>query len=336
MTNKFKVILVDYDEDLFTPPEWIDEYLQSYGIEWVKGQYRSLDKVIQVSSDYDVVMIQSVRPLLTAKVIEALSRCKCIVRLGIGYDSVDIDTATENGIMVCNIPNYCVVDVADHALALLLDTTRNIAKQDRWIRSGIWDRTGARPSRRLSGSTLGFIGFGGIARALALRVGCFDMELISYDPYVEDEVFYQHEVEQVQLHDLLRRSDLITIHCALTDETHHLLSHKEFNEMKDGVCIINTSRGSIIDETALIEQVVKGKINGVGLDVFEQEPLPINSPLRKLDVVTLTPHVGANSEQSVEELYMSGCNIVIDVFNQTWPKNVINPEVRSCRQFRLS
>ncbi len=323
----FTAVLVDYDEDLFAPPDWVGGELARYGISWVVGQHRTPEAALDAARTGDVVMVQSVRPLLPRAVIERLVRCRCIVRLGIGYDSVDVTAATERGILVCNVPTYCVDDVADHALALLLDSVRHITRQDRWIRAGRWDRTGARPARRMKGCTLGLIAFGNIARALAERVSGFGMTLLAYDPYLDAETIARHGAQKVGLDELLERSDFISVHCPLTDETYHLLSTREFNLMKDGVFIVNTSRGPVIDESALVEALRSGKVWGVGLDVFEHEPLPLDSPLRDWDNVTLTPHVGASSEESTTDLYRAGCQIIIDVYNGRWPKNVVNPEV---------
>ena len=325
--NQFKAVLVDYDEDLFPPPPWLDEEMGRSGIEWVIGQHRTPEAVLDAARDGDVVMAQSVRSLLTRAIIEKLPQCRCIVRLGIGYDSVDVTAATEQGIMVCNAPTYCVDDVADHALALLLDGVRHVARQDRWIRAGRWDRSGARPARRVKGCTLGFIGFGRIARALAERVNGFSMTLLAYDPYLGAEAIGWYGVHQVGLDELLGRADFISAHCPLTEQTHHLLGDREFGLMKEGVFVVNTSRGTIIEEAALVKALQSGKIWGAGLDVFEREPLPLESPLRDFENATFTPHVGANSEDSVADLYRTGYQIALDVSQGRWPQSVVNPEV---------
>jgi D-3-phosphoglycerate dehydrogenase len=325
----FKAMLVDYDEDLFAPPNWVGEELARHGIEWAMGQYRSPEAALGAARASDVVMMQSVRHLLTQHVIEHLERCRCIVRLGTGYDNVDVTAATDRGILVCNTPTYCVDDVADHALALLVDGVRHIARQDRWIRAGRWDRTGARPARRMKGCTMGFVAFGQIARALAERVSGFGMTLLAYDPYLDAETTGRYGAQKVELEELLQRSDFISVHCPLTDETHHLLDTKEFSLMKEGVFIVNTSRGPVIDESALVAALQAGKVWGAGLDVFEHEPLPPDSPLREFDNVAFTPHVGANSLESVDDVYRIGCQITIDVCRGHWPQWVVNPEVES-------
>jgi D-3-phosphoglycerate dehydrogenase len=324
---RFKAVLIDFDEDLFSPRGWEGELLAGAGIEWVIGQHRAPQAASEAARDADLVMVQSVRPLLTRDAIGGLSQCRCIVRLGIGYDSVDLAAATERGILVCNVPTYCVDDVADHALALLMASVRHLARQDRWIRAGRWDRTGARPGRRLKGCTMGFVAFGRIARALVERVKGFGMTLLAYDPYVAAETIAQHGAEKVELDELLRRSDYLSVHTPLTDETHHLLGTREFSLMKEGAFLVNTSRGAVIDESALAEALRSGRMWGAGLDVMENEPLPPNSPLRKCDNVTFTPHVGANTEESVDDLYRAGCQIAMDVVSGIWPESVVNPEV---------
>ena len=331
MPNPFKqrVVLVDWDEDLFAPCGWEGDMIAAANIAYDFEQRRTPEEALVFAMNADVVMQQSLRPLLTRAVVNQLERCRCIVRLGIGYDNVDVAAASERGILVCNVPNYCIEDVAEHALALLLASIRRVARQDRWIREGRWDRTGARPARRMKGCTLGFIAFGKIPRALSERVAGFGMRLLGYDPYVSEESMSACGVQKVELDDLLREADFISVHAPLTATTRHLLSDREFGMMKEGVFIVNTSRGAVIDEAALIEGLRSGRVWGAGLDVMEQEPLPLDSPLRAFDTVTLTPHVSANSEESVAELYRSACEIAIDVCQGRWPQGVVNREAVS-------
>lgn len=323
----FKAVLVDYDEDLFEPPAWVGDLLAAAGIDYQAGQHRTPEAALAAARDANVVLVQSVRPLLTRAVIEGLERCRCIVRLGIGYDSVDVAAASQRGILVCNVPDYCLDDVAEHALALLLACVRRVPVQDRWIRDGRWDRTGARPVRRMRGCTLGFVAFGRIARGLAQRLQGFGMTLLAFDPWVDAETMAGYGVEKVELDDLLRRADFVSVHAPLSEATHHLLGSREFASMRQGVTIVNTSRGPVIDETALVAALRSGKVWGAGLDVMETEPLPASSPLREFANVVLTPHVGANSLESVAELYRSACQIAIDVRQGRRPASVVNGEV---------
>ncbi len=324
----FNAVLIDYDEDLFAPQGWEGSELAGHGISWQVGQHRAPGAAVEAARSGDVILLQSLRPLLPREVMLQLPQCRCIVRLGIGYDNVDVATATEQGILVCNTPTYCIDDVADHTLALLLAGARHLARQDRAIRAGHWERTLARPARRLKGSTLGLIGFGRIARAVAERARGFEMALLASDPYVDADTVTRFGARKVELDELLRGADFISVHSPLTPETYHLLGWREFELMRDGVMLINTSRGPLIDEQALIEALRSGKVLGAGLDVMEHEPLPLGSPLRAFDTVTFTPHVGANSEQSVTDLYRTACRIVIDVAAGLWPDGVVNPEVQ--------
>ncbi len=246
---------------------------------------------------------------------------------------MDVEAATREGIPVCNAPTYCVDDVADHTVALLLGAVRHLSRQDRWIRAGKWDRTGARPARRLRGCTLGLVGFGRIAQAVAQRVSGFGITLLAYDPFVDSDSMAAVGVEKTDLEGLLPRSDFVSIHCPLTEDTHHLLDARAFGLMKDGVFLVNTSRGPVIDEAALADALRMGRVWGAGLDVFEQEPLPLDSPLREFDNLIFTPHVGASSEESRDDLYRAGYQIALDLQQGRWPQGVVNPEVRGTARF---
>ena len=327
MNQHMSVNLVDYDEDLFTPQGWEGAELARHGITWTVGQHRTAEAVLAAARHSDIVMIQSARPLLTRPVIDHLERCRCIVRLGIGYDNVDVAAATERGILVCNAPDYCVDDVADHALALLMGCVRHVARQDRSIREGKWDRTLARPARRLRGCTLGIIGFGKIGRTVAARVRGFDLTLLVYDPHVDDAVVAAHAARRVDLPTLLAQSDFVSLHTPLTDDTFHLLGSAQFDLLQPGAIVVNTSRGPLIDEHALAAALGSGKVWAAGMDVMEHEPLPLDSPLRAFDNVIFTPHVGANSEQSVRDLYSTACQIAIAVARGVRPPGVVNPDV---------
>ncbi len=327
MLNKYKVVLVDYDDDLFSPLGWEGDILSSIGAAFHVGQYRTTEDVLRVTEDADVVMIQSVRPLLNGEVIRKMKQCRCIIRLGIGYDSVDVKAATNCNIIVCNIPLYCVDDVAEHALALLLDGARHISLQDRMIRASQWDRRKARPSRRLRSSTLGIVSMGRIAQRLAQCAKGLFANVLGFDPYVNSATMAKLGVEKVELNELLSRSDFISVHTPLTDSTHHLLGRHEFEIIKQGAVLVNTSRGGVIDTQALVKAMQSQKLWAAGLDVMEQEPLPQDSPLRQLPNVSFTPHVGACTDESVADLYRAACEIACDVLCGKTPASIANPEV---------
>jgi D-3-phosphoglycerate dehydrogenase len=315
---------VDYDAALFAPPDWIAPRLAAQGVEWRSSLCNSDGEVIAAAKDADVMLIQTIQPV-TARVIAGLERSRCIVKLAVGYDSIDLAAATAHGIPVCNAPGYCTDDVAEHAWALLLDGARHIGAQDRAMRQGRWDRYAAQPGKLLRGSTLGLIAFGRIGRAAAERARGFGMTVLAYDPYVEASVMAPYSAHKVELDELLRRADFISLHPPLTDETYHMLGRREFALMKDGIVIVNTSRGPVVEESALVEALESGKVAAAGLDVMEVEPLPADSPLHRFPNVTLTPHTGA-SGVSCENLYHIGCEIVEDVCAGRWPPHVVNPE----------
>jgi D-3-phosphoglycerate dehydrogenase len=336
MSARYRVALVDFDEDLFAPRGREQEMLASIGAAWVAGQNRTAETVAPASRDADVVMIQSVRRLLSREIIKGLDRCRGIIRVGIGYDSVDQDACTEMGIALCNVPEYCVHEVADHAFALLMGSARHLARQDRWIREGRWDRLGARPARRLSGQSLGLVGFGRVARALVEKVKGMEFKLLAFDPFMPDETMRRHEVEPVSLEELVGRSDLISVHAPLTAQTHHLLGEREFDLMRPGAIIVNTSRGPVIDQKALVVALRTGKVAAAGLDVFESEPLEQGDALLQLENVTLTPHVAGYSEDAVGDLYRGACQTAIELLQGTWPSPAVNPGARIAWEARWS
>lgn len=323
----YRVVLIDYDEALFAPVGFEADMLAQVGAHWETHQLRTPEAVLEVARDADVIVIQTLRPLLTREVLDRLPRCRCTIRAGAGYDSIDYRAATELGIMVCNTPTYCTDDVADHAVALMLAAVRHVPRLDAAMRRGHYARKLARPTRRVAGTTLGIIGLGPIGRTTARRVRGWDMTVLAYDPYVGPEKAGPLGVTMVSLEELLRRSDFISIHCPLTDETHHLLSFEQFAMAKEGLILVNTARGPIVQEEALVAALEEGRVWAAGLDVTEQEPLPADSPLYRFDNVILTPHIAANSPEAREDLYRLVCEVSSDVVQGRIPPFVVNPEV---------
>jgi D-3-phosphoglycerate dehydrogenase len=324
MTFPHKVVLVDYDEDLFAPRGWEASFMASAGIEWVEGQWRDEASAVEQMRDADVVIIQSLRKLLNARTIPQLRRCRGLIRAGIGYDTIDVAAATAAGLLVCNVPNYCVEEVADHALALLLAGVRNLGRQDRSIHAGAWRRELVKPARRLRGQTLGLVAFGRVARSLAEKGRGLGWRVLAFDPFVPAETIAAAGVTPVALDDLLREADLISVHAPLSAATRHLIGEREFGLMKAGAIFVNTARGPVVDEAALARALRAGRLGGAGLDVFEAEPLPADSPLLQVDNVILTPHTAAYSEDAVDDLYRSACEEAIDIIQGRRPAGVVN------------
>ncbi len=321
------VVLIDYSKPLFPPMGFEAERLAEAGASWEVCECRTAEQVLEVAQDAVVVVLQSVRPLLTREVIEQLPACRCLIRAGAGYDCIDVAAATEHGIMVCNTPTYCVDEVADHAIALLLDCLRHVSRLDRAMHRGEQPHREPGRTRRMRGATLGIIGFGPIGRRVAQSVQGWDMDIVAYDPYVSQEQADPLGVQMTSFDALLERSDFITIHCPLTPETYHMLDDEAFSKIKPDCILVNDARGAIVDEAALIRALESGRLWAAGLDVTEQEPLPEDSPLRRMEDVVLTPHVAAYSPDSRADLYEEICEVCIDVVQGRIPRFVVNREV---------
>jgi D-3-phosphoglycerate dehydrogenase len=321
------VVLIDFSRPLFEPIGFESERMASAGASWEQFECRSEEQVLQVARDAAVVVVQSVRPLLTRRVIEQLPAARCLIRAGAGYDSIDVAAATEQGIMVCNTPAYCVDEVADHAIALLLDCLRHVSRLDRAMHQALQPARRAGETRRLVGSTLGIIGLGHIGRRVAERLSGWRLRILAYDPYVSAEQADAVGATLVSLEDLLKQSDLITLHCPLTRETYHLLNDDTLALVKPGCILVNDARGAVIHERALVRALQDGRLWSAGLDVSEQEPLPLDSPLRALDNVVLTPHVAAYSPDSRIDLYAEICDVCTGVVQGRVPRTVVNREV---------
>ncbi|MCA6214132.1 MULTISPECIES: C-terminal binding protein [Thermococcus] len=321
---KFKVVVTDYEYESLENEK---RELEKVGAELVAVQlrYAQPEEIIKVCKDADGLIVQYAK--ITREVIEGLEKCKVIARYGIGVDNVDVKAATEKGIFVVNVPDYCIEEVSDHTIALLLASIRKINLYDKSVKSGTWDYKIGRPMYRIKGKTLGLIGFGKLARRVAEKMKPFRVEIIAYDPYVSPKVAEKYGIKLVDFDELLKNSDFISIHVPLTEETYHLLSDREFELMKDGVIIVNTARGPIIDEKALVKALESGKIAYAGLDVTEVEPIPSDSPLLKFDNVIITPHVAWYSEESQAELQTKAARGVAEVLSGKIPTYLVNPEV---------
>lgn len=338
MNPQYRIALVDYDSELFDISQATYAAMKARLADLHAmldiAQRRSEADVLQMAHDADLVMVQSVRKLLTAPVITSLERCRGIIRLGVGYDSVNVAAATGAGIPVSNVVDWCTDEVAEHTVALLLASARWIARLDRSVRAGEWSRELAAPITRVRGKVLGIIGFGRVAQAVAERMAGFGVSILVFDPYVVESVMTLHHAQKVMLEELISRADFITIHASLTEQTFHLLGAPQLASMKPDVIIVNTSRGQLIDEVALANALQSGCVRGAALDVMEQEPLPTDSPLRRLDNVILVPHIASYSKEAVESLYLNGAEIAAKMLSGQWVPTIVNPEVRTKAQAR--
>jgi D-3-phosphoglycerate dehydrogenase len=257
--------------------------------------------------------------------IRQMTRCRIISRFGIGVDNVDIPVATERGIVVTKVPDYCIDEVSDHAVALLLTAVRKIPLANSLVQQGRWEMPAVVPIHRLRGSVLGLVGFGRIPQLVAPKAQAFGMRVVSFDPYIPKDVFDRAKVESVDFPQLLKLSDYVSIHAPLLPETQGLFNADAFRQMKPHAYLINTARGPIVDEAALAHALDAGQLAGAALDVMTKEP-PTGSPLLGRPNVIVTPHTSFYSEESLNDLETKAAEEVVRVLKGQAPKNPVNPE----------
>ena len=283
------------------------------------------EAIVAVAREADGVLVTYAK--VTADMIREMKRCRIISRFGIGVDNVDIAAATSAGIVVTKVPDYCIDEVSDHAMALLLALVRKIPFANRRAHAGKWEMSAVVPIHRLRGTTLGLAGFGRIPQLVAPKAQAFGLKVISNDPYIPKEVMARVGVESVTFEELLERSDYISVHAPLTPETHHLFNADAFRKMKPSAYLINTARGPLVDAQALADALDAGQLAGAALDVLSQEPPPQDSRLFGRDNVILTPHTGFYSEESLVDLQVKASEEVARVLTGQTPRNPVNPEV---------
>jgi D-3-phosphoglycerate dehydrogenase len=284
------------------------------------------DDMIGRTRDADALVVSSAR--VTRAVMSALEGLKVVVRTGVGYDVIDVPAATELGVIVVNIPDLWIREVANHALALLLAWNRGVVITDRQVHGGLWSgkvpgsHTGA-----IHGETVGIVGLGNIGSAFARRVAALETKVIACDPHVDDKHFAALGVERVSLDALAERSDYVSVHTLLNAETRHLIGEAFFKRMKPTAILINTSRGPVVDEAALVKALRDKRLAGAALDVWEHEPVNSDNPLLQMENVIATPHAAYFSSAAVAQIPRRCGEEVARVLTGQRPLNVVNPEV---------
>lgn len=305
--------------------------LEKVGAELICAGVTEPDDIIAAARDADVVITD--HALIGRPVIAQLDRCLAIIRTGTGYDDVDLDAATEHGIIVINFPGYCTAEVANHTMMFLLACAKRLIWFEQRLRRSYWpekyDRDTSLPTiNKIYGEQLGIVGLGRIGRAVAERAKVIGMRISACDPYIEDAIFAQYEAAPATLNDVLENSDYVTLHTPLTDETRSMMGEEQFRRMKPSAYLINTSRGKVVDQKALIRALDEGWIAGAALDVFQDEPLPADSPLLEMDNVVLTPHVAGRSDFAfAETLPRQIGEEAARVLSLEWPETVVNTGV---------
>jgi D-3-phosphoglycerate dehydrogenase len=309
--------------------------IPGFRFELRRGNPTTPAELLELTQGADALLVSSREPV-SRDVISKLDRLKVIARYAVGLDHIDLDAAAEHGVVVTHYPMYCTNEVADHALALLLALNRRIVQFDRDLRAGAWvehthhmDRMLAGPIPPLREMTAGIIGIGRIGSAVAARLALFGVQLIAFDPHLDADAVRKAGAEPVAFEELLRRSDIVTLHCPLTNETKGLIDAAAFALMKSTAMLVNTARGPIVDLEAITLALRSGKLGGAALDVVYPEPLPLDSPLYSLPNVILTPHAAYYSERSVQVIRTETLMAAVDVLQGRQPKVVANPAVLS-------
>ncbi|HEX6006405.1 MAG TPA: C-terminal binding protein [Burkholderiales bacterium] len=322
MAANAKVVLTDYVWESLD----VEKKTLAGLADLVALQTKKPDEFITAAADCDALLNTYAGPI-TAEVMAKMPKCKIIARYGIGVDTIDLDAATAAGIIVTNNPSYCIEEVAEHTMALLLTSARKVAFYDRLVRTGRWEVPPGKPLFRLAGRTLGLVGFGNIARQVAVRAASFGMRVLFADPYIKDGQF-KEPGKKVEMGELLRESDYVSLHPPLTPQTRKMMSDEAFSQMKPTAVLINCARGPVVDTDALVRALDAKKLAGCALDTTDPEPLPNPHPLRGRENVLLNPHVAWYSEQALVGLQAGAPNEVRRVLTGEWPVNVVNRAVK--------
>ncbi len=314
-----KVVITDYEYPNIDQERAI---ITGSGAELAAFQVKDEEGLIEIVRDADAVVVQYAN--ITPKVIKAMEHCKMIIKYGIGVNNIDSMAATEKGIYICNVPDYGIDEVSNHAIAMMLALAKKLPIVTKSLRGGEWGYLSTIPLFRLQDSTLGLVGLGRIPSLVAKKMSGFGMNILAYDPYAKEDYARSQGVTLVDFDTLIERSDFVSVHCPQTEETTHLFNKEVFTRMKKTAFLINTARGPIVDQTALIEALKSGEIAGAGLDVFEQEPIEKDSELLKMDNVIATPHCAWYSEQAITTLQRKIAEEVINVLKGNKPFNCTN------------
>jgi len=322
MATLAKVVITDYPWDAVD----VERQILAGIADLVTLQTRNPEGFLAEAADCDGLLTTYAGPI-GAGVIERMPKCRIIARYGIGVDTIDLAAATAAGIIVTNNPSYCIEEVAEDTMALLLACARKVAFFDREVRAHRWELTAGKPIYRVAGSTLGLVGFGNIARQVAVRAAAFGMRVLYSDPAVEQGQFAVAGT-RVEFSELLREADFVSLHPPLTPQTRGLMDDRAFATMKRTAFLINCARGPVIDTAALVRALDTGLIAGCALDTTDPEPLPDSHPLRDRANVIINPHAAFYSEQSMMGLQAGAPHEVRRVLSGEWPRHVVNPAVR--------
>ncbi len=322
MPNNWKILITDYAWPSVEPERQV---LARVGAALIVAESGDEAELLSLAPTIDGILTcwKPVRE----NVIAAAKKCQIIGRCGIGLDNIDVAAATQHGIVVTNVPAYCIDEVSDQGMALLLACARKIPRYDAAVKNGTWAQNIGPQMYRLRGKTIGIIGFGRIAKAVVPKAKAFGLQVNVYSPRTPHETIRTHGAEKVAFAALLATADFITIHAPLTEETQGMFGPAEFRAMKPTAFLINTARGGIVDTEALTAALISGEIAGAGLDVLETEPPKPNEQLLTCDNVIITPHTAFISQEALLDLEVTAASCVAQVLTGQCPESVVNPEV---------
>ena len=318
----FRAVIIEHG---YKTSRYETEIITAAGGELIDMSGSPLEDALRLAENCEAIMLR--RLVVDAGLIRRFKRCRILARYGVGTDNVDVDAATTANIIVGHSPLYATDEVSVHAAALLLACVRDVVPTHKRLEEGAWNVDRPFRIRRVAGRTLGIVGFGNIGRAVARKFSPWDLRIVASDPYVEPERAARMSVELVRLETLLGMSDLISLHCPLLPETRHLIDSRALDRVKPGAILVNTARGAVLDTSALLSALDSGRLAAAGLDVFAEEPLPPDSPLRLHPRVVLTDHTAWYSEESQVELQTSIAREVVRVCTGGLPVSLMNPEV---------
>jgi len=326
---RFRVVHADAEPDWELPIE--RQVLADAGADLICAGVLDPEEIIAAAHDADALLADNAE--VPRHVIEGLDRCRVIAVYGIGFNHVDVQAATEHGILVTNTPAFCVEEVSNHALLLLLACAKKLIRLDQGMRRGCWPdnrflESTLSPVGSVYGQRLGLVGFGSIAREVARKAKVFGLHVSACTRHLDSSLFAESGVEPLPLRALLEQSDYVSLHVPLNDHTRDLIGADDLRRMKVTAFLINTARGAVVDQEALVRALQERWIAGAGLDVFRPEPLPSDSPLLEMDNVVLTPHVASYSDAAFARMRRRVAEEVSLALRGEWPTAVVNPEVR--------
>ena len=322
MSQPKKILITDYAWATLEPER---EVLSAIGAELIVAETGTEIEFLKYAPDVDGILTNWAK--VTTDVVKAAEKCQVIGRYGIGLDNIDVVTATSLGMVVFNVPTYCLEEVSDHAMALVLAMARKVPRLNNEVKNRSWDRNIGPQMYRIRGQKLGIIGFGKIGQLIVPKAKGFGMEVLAYSPSLTDTVAKVYGVKNVDFEELLTESDFITIHCPLVPETSNLINADALSKMKSTAYLINTARGGVVDHNALFHALQENWIAGAGLDVLPDEPPAADFALLDLDNVIITPHAAFWSDESINDLQISAARGVLEVLTGKIPDAIVNPEV---------